>query len=250
MKRILPWVFCLLSACLPPAWLPLSACGADGGERIPIVLHVEFGVRVRMQTEREAGSHGLPGHGCLLITEVQAGSPADQAGILPGDSLLMANGLAMSSPLDLLRFLSQQPPHSVAYAVLLRKGKHIICPVALKILPEPKVVGYLRPTAHPLEILEESLLSAQRELAATLSGAAPDFQAARRVADKIRRLASLPAHSPIRLWFQDGQGFVTVTCKANAISVSTENGSENLRSSRDALSAPLRARLQKIGAEE
>lgn len=70
------------------------------------------GVEVQEITDELADSFGLPNADGALIAGVQRGSPAEQAGVRPGDILLAIAGQAVKDPQGMLDLIAAQQPES------------------------------------------------------------------------------------------------------------------------------------------
>ncbi len=84
-----------------------------------------IGVEAQEITEELAESFGLPGTEGSLIAGVVRGSPADKAGIRPGDVLLSIDGKPVGDPQVMLDLIADLKPESHA-AFRLRREKSII----------------------------------------------------------------------------------------------------------------------------
>lgn len=83
------------------------------------------GVEAQEITAELAESFGLPDADGALIAGVQRGSPADAAGIRPGDILLAIDGKAVKDPQAMLDLIAgQQPGSSIAFK--LRRDKNLL----------------------------------------------------------------------------------------------------------------------------
>ncbi len=69
--------------------------------------------------------HARPVSDTLVVTHVFAGSPAEHAGIKPGDLLLECNGSPVRSLNELLSLVKEQKPDSEISLCILRSGKKI-----------------------------------------------------------------------------------------------------------------------------
>ncbi|WP_374328800.1 Do family serine endopeptidase [Azonexus sp.] len=84
-----------------------------------------IGVEAQEITAELAESFGLPGTEGSLIAGVVRGSPADKAGIRPGDVLLSIDGKPVSDPQVMLDLIAELKPESRA-AFRLRRDKNIL----------------------------------------------------------------------------------------------------------------------------
>jgi S1-C subfamily serine protease len=73
-------------------------------------------------SESMVKQHGLEGEAGLLIISIADGSPADKAGMMLGDVLLVADGNALKGPDDLLDALSSVPKNGAVTVKFLRGG--------------------------------------------------------------------------------------------------------------------------------
>ncbi len=79
----------------------------------------EWGIHARRLGDAEAKRRGLrPGTG-LLVTDVEEQSPADDAGLEPGDVIVQANRQAVHTTADLEHALAARPSHAL---LLVRRG--------------------------------------------------------------------------------------------------------------------------------
>jgi S1-C subfamily serine protease len=84
-----------------------------------------IGVEAQEITHELAESFGLPDTEGALIAGVVRGSPADGAGIRPGDVLLAVNGSAVKDPQVMLDLIAALKPEEKA-AFRLRRDKIIV----------------------------------------------------------------------------------------------------------------------------
>jgi serine protease Do len=73
-------------------------------------------------SESVVKQHGLEGEAGLLIISIADGSPAEKAGMMLGDLLLVANGNALQGPDDLLDALSSVAKNGAVTVKFLRGG--------------------------------------------------------------------------------------------------------------------------------
>src|SRR5947209_2007646 len=65
------------------------------------------------------------GNGWLVVREVAADSPADRAGVRPGDQLLLADGFSPRDDAELAEGLARKSPGEAVRLVLSRQGKRL-----------------------------------------------------------------------------------------------------------------------------
>jgi serine protease Do len=97
-----------------------------------------LGVQIQPVTPELADSLGLKEPKGALIAETQPGTPAADAGLKPGDTIIAVNGEAMATPRDVTRHVSQIKPGESAKITYLRAGKEQIATIKLVALPETK----------------------------------------------------------------------------------------------------------------
>ena len=90
----------------------------DGGK----VSRGRLGVLVQEVTADLAESFGLGKPRGALVAEVEAGSPADQAGLKPSDIILVYDGKPIETSIDLPRLVGATRPGSQVAMTVWRKG--------------------------------------------------------------------------------------------------------------------------------
>jgi len=108
------------------------------------VTRGRIGVAIQEVTKEVAESLGLAKSQGVLISSVEAGGPADKAGIQPGDIVLRFNGVAVDKGTDLRRMIGSAKPGSKANLTVWRKGgnRDIVITVAEM---EPDRTARVRP---------------------------------------------------------------------------------------------------------
>ncbi len=97
-----------------------------------------IGIEVQEITPELAESFKLPDSQGALIAGVLRGSPADRAGIRPGDILLMVAGKRVTDAQGMLELIAGQTPGTQAQFKLRRDGKETELTVAIAKRPKPK----------------------------------------------------------------------------------------------------------------
>jgi len=81
-----------------------------------------IGVGIETVSKELAESLGLPKAQGALVTSVEAGAPADKAGVEPGDIILRFNGKAIEKSVDLPRIVGEIKPGTKATVTVQRRG--------------------------------------------------------------------------------------------------------------------------------
>jgi len=87
------------------------------------VVRGRLGVRVSPVGEDEAGALNLKTTEGAIVRQVEQGSPAERAGIQPGDVIVMCQGQAVTGPDDLVAIVSASAPGTRLSIELLRDGR-------------------------------------------------------------------------------------------------------------------------------
>jgi serine protease Do len=109
----------------------------DGGT----VARGYLGVQIQPVTPAIAESLGLKETKGALVAEAQPGTPAAEAGLKPGDTIVEVNGEKLASPREVSRRISQIKPGDTATIGYIRNGKELTASVKLAMLPEQKVAS-------------------------------------------------------------------------------------------------------------
>jgi S1-C subfamily serine protease len=83
-----------------------------------------------------AAANGLDVEEGALVTDVAPDSPADQAGIEPGDVIVEVDGLDVSNPEDVREGVRRNEPGDSIPVVVDRGGDKVQLDVTLDVLPE------------------------------------------------------------------------------------------------------------------
>jgi S1-C subfamily serine protease len=94
-------------------------------------------VGVQDITQELAQSFNLPASRGVLITQVERGSPADKAGIKPGDVLLSVNGRPVTDTTTMLNLIAALPPGQHATIRLTRNQAETELAVTIGRRPAP-----------------------------------------------------------------------------------------------------------------
>lgn len=100
------------------------------------VSHGWLGVLIQDVDQDLAKSFGLPQPMGALVAQVQKGSPADKAGLKPGDVIIKFNGQDIYRSEDLPMIVGSLPAGSKATMTVVRDGKHKTLDVTLGKLPD------------------------------------------------------------------------------------------------------------------
>lgn len=81
------------------------------------------GVQAQDITQELADSFSLPNNAGALISGVLTNSPADRAGLKPGDILVSINQQAVTDSDSMLNLIAKLPPNKVAQLTIIRAGE-------------------------------------------------------------------------------------------------------------------------------
>ncbi len=84
-----------------------------------------LGITYRSLMPNEAEELGMQVPQGVMIVDVMPGSPADKAGLSPGDVILEINGVSMHSIGDVQEYIAQHSPGDKLHIKILRDGKVI-----------------------------------------------------------------------------------------------------------------------------
>ncbi len=87
------------------------------------VVRGRIGVYIGPVTQEVAASLGLPRAQGALVSSIEAGGPAEKAGVQAGDIILSFNGQVIDSATDLPRLVGQMKPGAHANVTVWRKRK-------------------------------------------------------------------------------------------------------------------------------
>jgi peroxiredoxin len=124
------------------------------------------GARGWLGVELEPVAPGQPG---VLVLRVVPGSPADRAGLVPGDLLLQLEGETVSQPSDVVRVVTRRAAGTRLGVHASRGGQDRMLAVTLGAFPEGEALvrmTYIGQPAPPFQQLEAAQGSADPSLAA------------------------------------------------------------------------------------
>ena len=84
---------------------------------------------------------GLPSKDGALIAAVEPNTPAQRAGVLPGDVITAVNGTTIASPRDLADQVAEVKPDTAAKLTIIRHGKPMTLAVTVAEMPSQKVLA-------------------------------------------------------------------------------------------------------------
>ncbi|WP_186080204.1 DegQ family serine endoprotease [Burkholderia gladioli] len=102
------------------------------------VTRGRIAVAIGEVTKDVADSIGLPRAEGALVSSVEAGGPADKAGVQPGDIILKFNGRDVDEATDLPRMVGDTKPGSKATVTIWRKGAARDLPITIAEVPAEK----------------------------------------------------------------------------------------------------------------
>ncbi|MCG2595242.1 DegQ family serine endoprotease [Ramlibacter sp. XY19] len=114
------------------------------------VTRGRIGVQIDQVTKDVAESIGLGRPQGAMVRSVEAGSPADKAGVEAGDIITKFNGTTIERATDLQRFVGNTKPGSKATVTVFRRGASRELPVTIAELePEKVATRATRPSSAP-----------------------------------------------------------------------------------------------------
>ncbi|KLU28013.1 serine peptidase [Caballeronia mineralivorans PML1(12)] len=122
------------------------------------VTRGRIAVAIGEVTKEVADSLGLPKAQGALVSSVEAGGPADKAGIQPGDIILKYNGHDVSTATDLPRMVGDTKPGTKATITVWRKGESRDLPITIAEMQPDKVAkAEAKKTTPPKERASNTL---------------------------------------------------------------------------------------------
>ncbi len=124
--------------------IPINLAKWVGGQLTEngYVHRAYLGVVIQPVTQSLAEQFGVEVHEGVLVTEVQNGTPAANAGMKPGDVVVEFAGKPVSSPQELQGLVERAPIGKKHAAVVIRDGKRT--ELEIKVLEQPKDFGLAR----------------------------------------------------------------------------------------------------------
>lgn len=95
------------------------------------VTRGRMGVKIAEVNKEVAESLGLKSAQGALVSQVESASPADKAGVKPGDIILKFNGITINRSSDLPRLVGSTPLDAKLTITLWRQGKQIELPISV-----------------------------------------------------------------------------------------------------------------------
>ena len=113
------------------------------------VTRGKMGVGIQPLTKELAESFGLAKADGALVGSVEIGSPAEKAGIQPGDVIVGVNGASVADSADLPRIIGNMSPGDSAKIKVLRQGSTRELSVKLAEMNPEKVASVTEPERKP-----------------------------------------------------------------------------------------------------
>ena len=111
-----------------------------------------LGVGIQPLTAQLGEKFGVPDGKGVLVNEVFAGDPADQAGIKSGDIMTQIGNERLESPNQLSRVVAGFSPDETVMVHVIRDGTLLRLPVLLGVKEEHPIVASLPPTAAEVDL--------------------------------------------------------------------------------------------------
>jgi serine protease Do len=123
------------------------------------VVRGRIAVAIGEVTKDVADSLGLPKAQGALVSSVEAGGPADKAGIQPGDIITKFNGVSVDTATDLPRMVGDTKPGTKTNITVWRKGQSRDLPITIAEMQPDKVAkaDQQKKTPQPKERASNSL---------------------------------------------------------------------------------------------
>jgi serine protease Do len=105
------------------------------------VVRGYLGTTVQKITPEIADSFGLTQSRGALVADVQKGSPAERAGVKPGDIIVEFNRKEVKDSSDLPSLVARVTPGTTVQVKILREGKEVTLPLSVGEMKENEVVA-------------------------------------------------------------------------------------------------------------
>jgi serine protease Do len=132
----------------------------DALERDGRVARGFLGVKIKGVTPEMADALGLKQTAGAVVEQTEPGTPADSAGLKPGDVITGVNGRHVERPLDLTRSIGSLKPGEKAELSYLRDGAEKKATVTLVAQQGPKLAKASPAAGHGTELLGMELAPA------------------------------------------------------------------------------------------
>jgi serine protease Do len=113
------------------------------------VIRGWMGVHIQAVSPELAETYGLKEARGAIVSQIEAGSPADEAGIEPEDVILAADGVEIEDNSDLSRYISSKAPGTEVELDVLRDGEHRTISLTLGTFPDSSVEAVREETDRP-----------------------------------------------------------------------------------------------------
>ncbi|MDE2006791.1 MAG: DegQ family serine endoprotease [Rhodospirillales bacterium] len=184
---------------------------ADDLRRYGHVTRGYIGVEAQSVSDAMSKALNLPRQGGALIAAVQPNTPAERAGLKPGDVITAVNGAAIKSPRDLADHVAEVKPGAEANLDVIRDGKSRVVTVTVAAMPSQQAIASEMQPGHARSRLGLALgtlspgLAGQLNLPEGTDGAlvtavkpgSPAQQAGISPGDVIVGVGSHPVHNPV-----------------------------------------------------
>jgi serine protease Do len=158
-----------------------------------------LGVALQPLTPELAASFGVKDGRGALVSDVTAGSPAERAGVKPGDVVLEINGKTIANPGDLARVVGLARPGTEAKLKVWREGREHTLALSLAQMPGEAAASRTGVEVRPLTRELASELGIKRTDGVVVSRVAPGSAAAEagiRQGDVIVEIDRQPVATP------------------------------------------------------
>jgi serine protease Do len=113
------------------------------------VIRGWMGVHIQAVSPELAETYDLDEARGAIVSQVEPGSPADDAGIEPEDVILSADGIVIEDNSDLSRYVSSKAPGTEVELDVLRDGEHRTISITLGTFPDSSAEVVRQDTDRP-----------------------------------------------------------------------------------------------------